>query len=73
MNILRLIGAHTLHGRDAPVRHKAKRRRLRTIMQEMMYKAARITHHARRWVLGLGRHDPGASAFVRHDRQLVAT
>lgn len=52
MNILRLIGQHTLGGPDAPLRHKAKRRRIKTVLQEMMFKAARMIQHAGRWVLG---------------------
>lgn len=54
MNLLRLIGLNTLHGKDAPVRHQAQRRRIKTVMQEMVYKAGRMIHHAGRWVLGLG-------------------
>ncbi|MGH6625680.1 MAG: IS1380 family transposase [Burkholderiaceae bacterium] len=63
LNILRLIGQRTLTGKDAPVRHAAKRRRIKTVMQEMMFKAARMIKHARRWVLGLGAHDSGFAAF----------
>jgi hypothetical protein len=73
MNLLRLIGAHTLHGEHAPVRHPAQRRRIRTVMQEMIYKAARLIRHAGRWVLGLGEHDSGAEAFAQHYGQLVST
>ena len=42
MNILRLMGQGALRGKDAPVRHVAKRRRIWAVMQELMYKAARI-------------------------------
>ena len=35
-NLLRWIGLRGLLGPDAPVRHKAKRRRLRTVMQERL-------------------------------------
>jgi len=73
MNLLRLIGTHTLHGKHAPVRHEAQRRRVRTVMQEMIYKAARLIRHAGRWVLGLGAHDSGAEVFARHYGQLVGT
>jgi hypothetical protein len=73
MNLLRLIGTHTLHGKHAPVRHPAQRRRIRTVMQEMIYKAARLIRHAGRWVLGLGEHDSGAEVFAQHYRQLVTT
>ena len=36
MNILRLIGQNALIGKDAPLRHAAKRRRMKTVMQEIM-------------------------------------
>ena len=58
MNLLRLIGQNTLNEPDAPVRHSAKRRRIKTVMQELMFKAAQMIHHAGRWVLGLGESAP---------------
>lgn len=57
-NILRLIGQQALLRADAPVRHAAKRRRLKTVMQEMMRVAVRLTGHARRVALNFGRHCP---------------
>ena len=44
MNFLRLIGQRGLLGRDsggAPVRHAAKRRQLKTVMQALIHRAAR--------------------------------
>lgn len=70
MNLLRLIGQNTLNEPDAPVRHAAKRRRIKTVMQELMFKAARMIHHAGRWVLGLGESDPAFAVFERHYGQL---
>ncbi len=70
MNLLRLIGQNTLHGPDAPVRRAAKRRRIKTVMQEMMFKAARMIKHAGRWILGLGESDSGFAVFERHHAQL---
>jgi hypothetical protein len=70
MNLLRLVGQHTLHEPDAPVRHTAQRRRIRTVMQELMFKAARMVHHARQWVLGLGANDTAFAVFERHWNQL---
>ena len=72
MNLLRLIGLNTLHGKDAPVRHQAQRRRIKTVMQEMVYKAGRMIHHAGRWVLGLGANDTGYAVFERHYRCLAS-
>jgi len=72
MNLLRLIGQNTLNEPDAPVRHVAKRRRIKTVMQEMMFKAARMIKHAGRWILGLGQSDNGFAVFERHYGQLRA-
>lgn len=70
MNLLRLIGQNTLNEPNSPVRHAAKRRRIRTVMQEMMFKAARMIRHAGRWILGLGESDSGFAVFERHYGQL---
>jgi hypothetical protein len=65
MNLPWLIGTHALHGKHAPVRHDAQHRRIRTVMQEMIYKAARPIRRAGRWVLGLGAHDSAAERYLR--------
>ena len=70
MNLLRLIGQNTLNEPDSPVRHTAKRRRIKTVMQEMMFKAGRMIKHAGRWILGLGESDSGFAVFERHYDQL---
>ena len=71
MNILRLIGQNALIGKDAPLRHAAKRRRMKTVMQEIMFKAGRMIKHGRRWVLGLGANDSAHAVFERLYRQLA--
>ncbi len=73
MNILRLMGQNALPGKDAPVRHAAKRRRIKTVMQELIYKAGRMIKHAGRWVLGIGAQDSGFAVFDRLYGQLKAT
>jgi hypothetical protein len=50
-NILRWIGLVGLVGELSPVRHPAKRRRLRTVMQELMYLAARMVESGRQLAL----------------------
>lgn len=65
MNLLRIVGQHTLHESDGPMRKAALRRRIKTVMQEMMYKAARIISHARGWVLGISGSDSGFAVFER--------
>lgn len=73
MNILRLMGQRGLLGPDAPVRHSAKRRRIKTVMQELIYRAARLIEHARRIVLVLGANDRAATVFTRMHAQFAAT
>ena len=73
MNLLRLIGQNTLNEPDAPMRHSAKRRRIKTVMQEVMFKAARMIKHAGRWILGLGAGDSGFAVFDRHYGHFRAT
>ena len=65
MNLLRIVGQHSLHESDSPLRKAALRRRIKTVMQELMYKAARIISHARRWVLGISGSDSGFAMFER--------
>ena len=66
-----LIGQNALIGKDAPLRHAAKRRRMKTVMQEIMFKAGRMIKHAGRWVLGLGANDSAHTVFERLYRQLT--
>jgi Transposase DDE domain group 1 len=73
MDILRLIGQRGLLGPDAPVRHPAKRRRIKTVMQELIYRAGRLIAHGRQMVLGLGANDRAAAVFMRLHAQFAAT
>ena len=70
MNILRLMGQRGLLGPDAPVRHSAKRRRIKTVMQEFIYRAGRLTEHGRQLILGLGANDRCAEVFIRMNTHL---
>jgi hypothetical protein len=70
-NILRAIGQATLISPDSPVRHAAKRRRIRTVMQEIIGIAARVIHHARRITLGLGVRCAAFAVFERHHQALL--
>ncbi len=62
-NILRWIGLMGLTGELSPVRHPAKRRRIRTVMQELMYLAARLVSSGRQYALRFSRHCPAYRAF----------
>jgi hypothetical protein len=70
MNLLRLIGQHTLHDPDGPVRHPALRRRIKTVIQELIYKAARLIKHAGQWTVGLGQNDKAHAVFECHYKDL---
>ena len=72
MNILRLMGQRGLLGPDAPVRHAAKRWRIKTVMQELIYRAGRLIQTGRRIILGLGANDRAAKAFARVHGELFA-
>lgn len=62
-NILRFIGQLGLVGDKTPVRHPAKRRRIKTVIQELMYLAARLVKTGRRLKLIFSRHCPAFGAF----------
>ena len=62
-NILRTIGQMGLVSGESPVRHAAKRRRIKTVMQELMYLAARLVRTGRRVKLVFSRHCPAFAAF----------
>lgn len=61
-NCLQLIGQLGLTGEISPIRHPAKRRRIKTVLQEVMYRTAKFVEHARRLVLDFGR---GVAAHVQ--------
>ena len=73
MNILRLMGQRGLLGPDAPVRHQAKRRRIKTVMQELIYRAGRLIEHGRQLLLGLGANDRAAAVFMRLHAHFAST
>ncbi|OOY93750.1 transposase [Solemya velum gill symbiont] len=62
-NILRYMGQSCLLGPDAPVRHPAKRRRLKTVMQELIFMAARLLKKSHQHRLRFGCHCPGFKSF----------
>ena len=69
-NVLRLIGQESLEGEDIPIRKWVTRRRLRSVMQDMIYLACRVVRHARRLVLSFGRHCPWFDTWRRVYLQL---
>ena len=62
-NLLRMIGQESLkHKPDA--RKKVRRRRLRTVIQNLMLCAGHVTQHARKLCMGLGRSNTWRFAFM---------
>lgn len=51
-NILRIMGQYSLSDPQTPLRKKAERRRIRTVIQNLITCAARLTKHSRRVSLG---------------------
>ena len=64
-NLLRIIGQESLRANDAPIRKKVSRRRVRSVMQDMIYLACRVVSHARGWKLSFGRHCPWLTTWRR--------
>ena len=55
-----------------PVRHPAERRRLKTVLQEIMYRAAHFICKARRRFLDFGRNSPVVAGFATVQDELLA-
>jgi len=72
-NILRFIGQNGRLGPEAPLRHRAPRQRLRTLLQELMYLAARLIDTGRRIKLAFGFDCPVVPIFQRLYVQLAGT
>ncbi len=69
-NLLRLCGQTALAANDAlpprskmPLSRPVFRRRLRSVIQDLMYFAARLTKHSHRWGLSLWRSNPWRSVW----------
>jgi len=64
-NLLRLIGQESLRETDAPIRKQVSRRRVRSVMQDLIYLACRLVKHARRWILSFGKNCPWLNTWRR--------
>lgn len=69
-NLLRLCGQESLREDSGNIqqrptyRRKAFRRRLRTVMQDLIYMACRITHHAKKWRISFGIYNPWSRIWL---------
>ena len=64
-NILRIIGQESLKKRDDPERKKVRRRRIRTVISNLMQFAGHLTEHAGRLVLSIGKSNRWRFTFKR--------
>lgn len=77
-NLLRLCGQESLREDNgnltnrAVYRKKAARRRLRTVIQDFIYMAGRISFHARRLYISFGRYNPWAVVWENLYRGFMA-
>ena len=78
-NVLRLCGQESLRQDRAlppeekmPVRRKVRRRRLRSVIQDMVYLACRLTRHAGRWRLAFWRNNPWRPVWQRVYERFLA-
>ena len=64
-NILRLIGQESLKSKNSPKsKHPVKRRRLRTVIGNLIQIAGHITEHGRRVILSLGKSNVWRNVFI---------
>ena len=63
-NILRMIGQGTIGNRVPRQKREVNRRRLRTVIGNMIMMACHITSHARQFILGLGKSNVWRSVFM---------
>ena len=61
-NILRMIGDESI-GPNHPMKHPVNRRRIGTVIKNLVMMACHITKHARRTKLGLGRSNIWRKTF----------
>lgn len=71
-NILRFIGQLSLVTSRGIIRHPAKRRRIKTVIQELIFFAGRLLATGRRLVLRFSRHVSGHVAAYRFAYQRLA-
>ncbi len=72
-NILRIIGQESLKKRDDPAKKKVKRRRIRTVISNLMQFAGHLTEHAGRMILAIGKSNRWRFTFMRLYKSFAMT
>ena len=70
-NILKWIGLAGLMSKDSPIRHKSKRRRIRTVIQELIYIGSHVYERSRRLTIRFGKSTVAFLSFNRVYQQLA--
>ena len=71
-NVLRIIGQKSLKSGSAPkTKRKVKRRRIRTVISNLVLIAGHVKEHARRLILSLGKSNVWIPVFMDLHQQLV--
>ena len=71
-NILRIIGQESLKENDSPLKRPVKRRRIRTVIQNLITIAVRVVTHSRKKILSLGRSNAWRHTYKRIHATLSA-
>jgi len=72
-NILRMIGQGTIGGRVPRQKRDVKRRRLRTVISNLIMMASHVTMHARQLIIGLGKSNVWRHIFADFCRGYAVT
>lgn len=71
-NILRMIGQGTIGGRSPRQKRNVKRRRLHTVISNLIMMASHVTTHARQLIMGLGKSNVWRYLFADFCESSVA-
>ena len=71
-NILRMIGQGTIGGRSPRQKRNVKRRRLHTVISNLIMMASHVTTHARQLIMGLGKSNVWRHLFADFCESSVA-
>lgn len=64
-NLLRIVGQESLKREDTPLKNGVQRRRIRTVIQNLMTLASKMTKHARQRRLRFSKSNPWLPVFQR--------
>lgn len=63
-NVLRMLGQETVHQGKAPAKRTVSRKRIRTVIQNVIHFAGHVTKHARQLVLSVSNSNSWSGAFL---------